>query len=202
MCSGEEGESGRLAAASRPRCVFLRIPLCQPAGDLGCHRDPVTLPRVGLSYSHPGIKATLSSTGTPCLLPQLPDDLVLCPRAFFLLSQTLVHLAPAVLEGKGSDLPFQMVALGPHAGGSLARPLLPVRPYSVTVGDCQNQGHEWSFVSPVFLSRIPPGAGAVSHVSHLGKIISASYSDYKQYAYTQWIDLGVAEYKKTLLLKN
>lgn len=80
MCSGEEGESGRLAAASHPRCVFLRISLCQPAGDLGCHRDPVTLPRVGLSYSHPGIKATLSSTGTPCLLPQLPDDLVLCPQ--------------------------------------------------------------------------------------------------------------------------
>lgn len=100
----------------------------------------------------------------PCLFPQLPGDLVLCLRAFFLLSQPLVHLAPAVLEGKGSDLPFQMVALGPHAGGSLARPLLPAQPYSVTVGDCQNQGHEWSFVSPVFLSRILPGAGAVSHM--------------------------------------
>lgn len=164
MCSAEEGECGRLAAASRSHCVFLRISLCQPARDLGCHRDPVTLPRVALSYSHPGIKATLSSTGTPCLFPQLPGDLVLCLRAFFLLPQPLVHLAPAVLEGKGSNLPFQMVALGPHAGGSLARPLLPAQPYSVTVGDCQNQGHEWSFVSPVFLSRIPPGAGAVSHM--------------------------------------
>lgn len=152
-----------MAASHPPGCVFLRISLCQPAGDLECHRDPVTLPRVALSSSHPGIKATLSSTGTPCLFPQLPGDLVLYLRAFFLLSQPLVHLAPAVLEGKGSDLPFQMVALGPHARGSLARPLLPVWPYSVTVGDCQNQGHEWSFVSPVFLSRIPPGAGAVNH---------------------------------------
>lgn len=144
--------------------MFLRTTLCQPAGDLGCHRDPVTLPRVGLSCSHPGIKGTLSSTGTPCLFPRLPGDLVFCPCAFFLLSQPLVHPTPAVLEGKGSDLPFQMVALGPHAGGSLARPLLPVRPYSMIVGDCKDQGQDWSFVLPAFLSRIPPGAGAVSHM--------------------------------------
>lgn len=151
-------------APSFPHCVFLRLQLCQPAEDQGCQRDLVTLPRVGLSYSHPGIKETLPSTGTPCLFPQLPDDLVLYLCAFFLLSQPLVHPTPAVLEGKGSDLPFQMVAPGPHAGGSLARSLPPVSLYSVTVGDHKDQGQECFFVLPASLSRVPPGAEAISHM--------------------------------------
>lgn len=170
-------ESGGWWAPSLPCCVFLRLKLYQPAEDQGCHRDPVTLPRVGLSHSHPGIKGTLPSTGTPCLFPQLPDDLVLYLCAFFVPSQPLVHPTPAVLEGKGSDLPFQTVAPGPHAGGSLARSPLPVRPYSVTLGDHKGQGHGCSFVLPASLSRVPPGAGPDSHMLLSGKTIWV-YSDY------------------------
>lgn len=66
---------------------------------------------------------------------------------------------------KHGVLPFQMVAPGPHAGGSLSRPLLPVRPSSVTVGSSRSRGtSEWSFVLLASLSWVTPGCGAVSHM--------------------------------------
>lgn len=76
----------------------------QPAVGRGCHSNPVTLPRVGPSHSHPRIKASLPFTGALCSFPRFPGDLLSHPSSLFLLSQQLLHPGPAVLEGKVTDL--------------------------------------------------------------------------------------------------